>query len=158
MVSSTKELTDVAVDGSTVRRPVRRARSFLPLLLLPSLILLLAVFVVPLGQILFLSFDEPTWTVEHYLRVFQDDILVAVLGRTLALAINVTGMCLVFGYPIAFLMLRSSEGVRRVVAVLVILPLWTSLLVRTYVWIVILGRKGMVNEALLAFGMMSITN
>ena len=156
MVSSPKELTDVAAHGGTVRRPVRRARSLLPLLLLPSLILLLVVFVVPLGQILFLSFDEPAWTVEHYVRVFQDDILVAVLGRTLALAINVTGICLLFGYPIAYLMLRSSEGIRRVVAVLVILPLWTSLLVRTYAWIVILGRKGMVNESLLALGMIDM--
>jgi len=50
-------------------------------------------------------------------------------------------------------MLRSSEAMKRVIALLVILPLWTSLLVRTYVWIVILGRKGLVNESLIGLGL-----
>lgn len=133
-----------------------RERSLVPLLLLPSMVLLLAVFIAPLGRILLLSFDQPSWTIEHYLQVFEDDILVAVLLRTLALSIKVTGICLLLGYPIAYAMLRSSETMRRIIALLIILPLWTSLLVRTYAWIVILGRKGMVNEAMIGLGLIDM--
>ncbi|MGI9333790.1 MAG: ABC transporter permease subunit [Gammaproteobacteria bacterium] len=133
-----------------------RQRSLVPLLLLPSLVLLLAVFVVPLGQILLLSFEQPAWTLEHYTTVFEDDVLVAVLLRTLALSVKVTALCLFLGYPIAYAMLRSSNTMRGIIALLVILPLWTSLLVRTYAWIVILGRKGMVNEALIGLGIIDM--
>ena len=122
------------------------------LLLVPSLLLLLAVFVAPLVQILLLSFGEEGWSLDPYRTLFADDILLAILMRTLWLSATVTLLCLLLGYPVAYLMLRSSETVRRVIALLVILPLWTSLLVRTYAWIVILGRKGLVNEGLMAFG------
>ncbi|HCK15082.1 TPA: ABC transporter permease, partial [Candidatus Poribacteria bacterium] len=89
----------------------------------------------------------------NYQRIVNDEIQVKLLGRTLALSIKVTGICLLLGYPIAYAMLRSSEVMKRVIALLVILPLWTSLLVRTYVWIVILGRKGLVNESLIGLGL-----
>ena len=135
---------------------VRRERSLVPLLMLPSLLLLLGVFIAPLAQILLMSFEQPSWTLDHYREVFQDDILVAVLLRTLTLSVKVTGVCLLLGYPIAYAMLRSGETMRRVIALLVILPLWTSLLVRTYAWIVILGRKGMVNEAMIGLGLIDM--
>lgn len=122
------------------------------LLLVPSLLLLLAVFVAPLVRILLLSFGEEGWSLDSYRTLFADDVLLAVLVRTLWLSATVTLLCLLLGYPVAYLMLRSSETVRRVIALLVILPLWTSLLVRTYAWIVILGRKGLVNEGLMASG------
>ena len=132
---------------------VRKKWSILPLLVLPSFVMLLVIFIVPLFQILFLSFDQPQWNLNNYQRVFEDDIQIKLLGRTLALSIKVTGICLLLGYPIAYAMLRSSEVMKRVIALLVILPLWTSLLVRTYVWIVILGRKGLVNESLIGLGL-----
>ena len=132
---------------------VSKKWSLLPLLVLPSFVLLLAVFIVPLFQILFLSFDQPEWTFDNYQKIFEDDIQIKLLGRTLALSIKVTAICLLLGYPIAYAMLRSSEAMKRVIALLVILPLWTSLLVRTYVWIVILGRKGLVNESLIGLGL-----
>ena len=131
----------------------RKKWPLLPLLVLPSFVLLLAVFIIPLCQILFLSFDQPEWKLDNYRRIFEDDIQIKLLWRTLAMSVNVTVFCLLLGYPIAYAMLRSSEVMKRVIALLVILPLWTSLLVRTYVWIVILGRKGLVNESLIGLGL-----
>ena len=61
-----------------------------------------------------------------------------------------TILCLLLGYPVAYLMLRSTERMRRVVGLLVILPGWISILVRSYAWMVILGCQGLVNEALQA--------
>ena len=139
--------------GMPVRTSPPGGRLLNPLLLAPALLLLLAVFIAPLVRILGLSFGEDTWSLDHYRALFADDILLAILVRTLWLSVTVSVLCLLLGYPVAYLMLRSSETLRRVIALLVILPLWTSLLVRTYAWIVVLGRKGLVNESLMALGL-----
>lgn len=139
--------------GPSARTSPPGGRSLNPLLLAPALLLLLAVFIAPLVQILGLSFGEDTWSLDHYRALLADEILLAILMRTLWLSVTVSVLCLLLGYPVAYLMLRSSETIRRVIALLVILPLWTSLLVRTYAWIVVLGRKGLVNESLMALGL-----
>ena len=140
-------MTSVSATRSTAGNAPTKQRSFAEqgrllslLLLVPALLLLLGVFIAPLAQIFLLSFGEDGWTLDFYQSLVGDDILLAVLVRTLWLAITVTGLCLLLGYPVAYLMLRSSDTTRRFIALLVILPLWTSLLVRTYAWIVILGR------------------
>ncbi len=134
--------------------PAERPRpSAVPLLLAPALILYLGVFVVPLLGVLYESVGRAEFTSEHYLRVFDDAVLIEVLIRTIVLSLVVTLICLILGYPVAWVMLRSSGWMQRLIALLIVLPLWTSLLVRTYAWMVILGRKGMVNEALLTLGM-----
>ncbi len=135
------------------RRAARPRRSLMPLLLAPALVLFLIVFVAPLAGILFESVGRADFTLSHYSAVFDDAILVTVLVRTIVLSLAVTGICILLGYPIAYLMLRSSGWMQRVIALLIILPLWTSLLVRTYAWMVILGRQGMINEALLWAGL-----
>lgn len=152
-------MPSVSATRSTAGNAPAKQRSFAEqgrllslLLLVPALLLLLGVFIAPLAQIFLLSFGEDGWTLDFYQSLVGDDILLAVLVRTLWLSITVTGLCLLLGYPVAYLMLRSSDTIRRVIALLVILPLWTSLLVRTYAWIVILGRKGLVNEGFMALG------
>lgn len=127
--------------------------SLVPLLLAPALILYLGIFIVPLLGVLFESVGRSEFTLQHYVEVFDDAVLMHVLVRTIVLSLVVTAICLLLGYPIAYVMLLSSNRVQRIIALLIVLPLWTSLLVRTYAWLVILGRKGLVNEALLSLGM-----
>lgn len=126
--------------------------SLIPLLLAPALILFLGVFIVPLLGVLFESVGRTDFTVDHYVKVFDDTVLMQVLVRTIVLSLVVTAICLLLGYPIAYVMLLSSGWMQRFIALLIVLPLWTSLLVRTYAWMVILGRKGLVNEALITLG------
>ena len=126
--------------------------SLIPLLLAPALILYLGVFIVPLLGVLFESVGRSEFTLQYYVDVFGDVVLMRVLLRTIVLSLVVTVFCLLLGYPIAYIMLLSSERIQRVIALLIVLPLWTSLLVRTYAWLVILGRKGLVNEALISLG------
>ena len=126
--------------------------SLAPLLLAPALILFLGVFIVPLLGVLFESVGRTDFTVQHYVKVFDDAVLIKVLVRTIVLSLVVTAICLLLGYPIAYVMLQSSGWMQRLIALLIVLPLWTSLLVRTYAWMVILGRKGLVNEALIGLG------
>ena len=124
----------------------------MPLLLAPALILFLGVFIVPLLGVLYESVGRADFTVHHYVEVFDDAVLIQVLVRTIVLSLVVTAICLLLGYPIAYVMLLSSGWMQRFIALLIVLPLWTSLLVRTYAWMVILGRKGLVNEALITLG------
>nr|NIS43689.1 ABC transporter permease subunit [Desulfuromonadales bacterium] len=126
--------------------------SLVPLLLAPAMILFLGVFIVPLLGVLFESLGRSDFTLQYYIDVFDDAVLMEVLLRTIVLSLIVTAICLLLGYPIAYVMLQSSGWLQRFIALLIVLPLWTSLLVRTYAWMVILGRKGLVNEALISLG------
>ena len=138
---------------TAVALPPKRHRSLAPWLLAPALLLFLGVFVVPLGGVFYESLGRSELSLAYYLEVFNDAVLVEVLIRTLVLSLSVTAICLLLGYPIALLMLRSSGWVQRLVGMLIVLPLWTSILVRTYAWMVILGRKGLVNESLISIGL-----
>lgn len=122
-------------------------------LLLPALTCLGLVYAWPIAQMLVLSFEPPRWTVTQYRRVFQDPFILGVLVRTIRLAVEISLMCLLLGYPVAYLMRKASERRQRLIALLVILPLWTSILVRSYAWIVLLGRQGLINKALRGLGL-----
>lgn len=82
-------------------------------------------------------------------------VYLEVLERTLVISGTVTIVCLLLGFPIAVLLATSSERVTDIVLALVMLPFWTSLLVRTTAWIVLLQKNGIVNEALVAVGLIS---
>ena len=138
--------------GSPATAGAKPGPSLVPLLLAPALILLLGVFIVPLLGVLFESVGRTEFTVDHYIEVFDNEVLMRVLVRTIVLSLVVTAICLLLGYPIAWVMLLSSGWMQRFIALLIVLPLWTSLLVRTYAWMVILGRKGLVNETLITLG------
>ncbi|GGE01926.1 ABC transporter permease [Aureimonas endophytica] len=86
----------------------------------------------------------------------QDDaIYVAVILRTLATSASVTLLCLLIGYPLAYMLASSSERDARWLMMLVLLPFWTSLLVRTTAWLVLLQSNGVVNSALRWVGLVS---
>jgi putative spermidine/putrescine transport system permease protein len=83
----------------------------------------------------------------------EEAIFVRVLGRTLAIAAAVTALCLLLGYPVAYALAQAPARIAHVLLVFVLLPFWTSLLVRTSAWIVLLQREGVVNAALLQAGL-----
>jgi putative spermidine/putrescine transport system permease protein len=112
------------------------------------LALLLLIYVVPVANILVLSFEAPNWTLRHYVHLLQDPAVLRVLASTIRLAIEVTLLCLLLGYPVAYLMLRASPFHRTLITALIILPVWISILVRAYAWIVVLGRRGLANSML----------
>jgi putative spermidine/putrescine transport system permease protein len=79
-------------------------------------------------------------------------LYLTLIGRTLNIALSVTAICLVMGFPIAFLLAHVGGTLRNVLLILVLLPFWTSLLVRTAAWIVVLQSEGIVNTALISLG------
>lgn len=89
----------------------------------------------------------------HYLRFFGDSFHYSILWDTLLLGAKATLACLAFGYPIAWICVRVAARWQSVLVFLVILPILTSVVVRTFSWIVILGRQGILNQAALALGL-----
>ncbi len=87
--------------------------------------------------------------------VESNRIYLDVLGRTLFISASVTLLCLALGFPVALLLTQVSERTADWLLVLVLLPFWTSLLVRTAAWVVVLQKEGMVNSLLLKLGLIT---
>jgi putative spermidine/putrescine transport system permease protein len=126
-------------------------------LVLP-LALFFAVFVLaPLGLLAAVSAHEDTMIsrpgLAQYAKFLGDPFNLVVLGRTLWLGLQATALALVIGYPLAYLYVLAPRRVQRVLIIVIVLPLLTSAVVRTFAWVVILGRQGIVNSALLGLGL-----
>ncbi len=113
-------------------------------------------FLTPLVLLLVLSFQtDPTgssYGLSQYKFFLTDDFSMGVLGSTLWLGLEVTIVCLIFGYPIALIYMRASNTLKSAILLIVLLPLLTSVVVRTFAWVVILGRQGIVNSMLMSAG------
>jgi putative spermidine/putrescine transport system permease protein len=119
-----------------------------------------ALFVVlPMLLLVYVSIHaEPTLTnksIQQYLKFLTDTYNLAVLGNTLLLGLKVTILSLVIGYPIALLYIRLNSRWQAVMILFIVLPLLTSAVVRTFAWVVILGRQGIINTILLSWGWIS---
>ena len=120
-------------------------------LLLPVLILLVVFMVVPVFRIFVLSFFDPDFTLKHYLKFYNVGIYSQILLRTLTISLMVSFCCFIVGYPVAYLMADVSDKTAKILLIFVVLPMWTGILVRTYAWMVLLGRKGILNKLLIYF-------
>ncbi|MGE0714624.1 MAG: ABC transporter permease [Alphaproteobacteria bacterium] len=119
-------------------------------LTVPGLVFLGLLFAMPLARLFGLSVAGGT--LEWYGKVFADGLYTTIFLRTAEIALMVTAACLVIGYPVAFLLATTTPAWRAIGFALVMLPFWTSVLVRTYAWMVILGRNGIINRFLLDYG------
>jgi len=135
-------------------RTARRAREWQ--LAVPLTLFFTAFVFVPLGLLAFVSaYGEPemrTLGISQYTGFFTDAFRLNVLAQTLWLALRTTVLTLLIGYPLAYLYTLSPRWLQRVLLLLIVLPLLTSVVVRTFAWIVILGREGIINSMLLALG------
>jgi putative spermidine/putrescine transport system permease protein len=126
-------------------------------LVLPLTLFFVAFVFVPLGLLGVVSVHDDTAITRpglaQYAKFLTDGFNLAVLGKTLWLGTAATALALVIGYPLAYLYTLASRGVQRVLIFVIVLPLLTSAVVRTFAWVVILGRQGIVNGALLALGL-----
>ena len=122
------------------------------LLVAPLVIYMLVLYALPVVTMLLRSVNEPSWSLEHYSELMGDSVFFNTLSNTLYTAVIVTFGTLVLGYPVALALIRTRRAA-PLILVIVLLPFWTSVLVRSYAWMVLLGRHGLINEALLAAGM-----
>lgn len=123
--------------------------------MVPILVFLLTAFAYPVVQLLWLSLFGKTGTptLEHYERLFTVPVYFAVLRNTFEIAGWTTLLCIVGGYPIAYFLATTTDKARNSLILWVLLPFWTSFLVRTFAWIVLLGRRGAINSVLESVGL-----
>jgi ABC-type spermidine/putrescine transport system permease subunit I len=145
----------VAPSGSALaaRRRVGRVLRDSRLLLLPLLTFQLVFFLTPLVLIGAQSLFDPGFTLHHYVEAFTNPIYTRVLVQTVRLALIVTVIATLLGYPLAYLIAHSGRVVAALILLAVLVPLWTSLLTRTYSFQVLLGHEGIVNQFLVGVGL-----
>lgn len=125
------------------------------LLVGPGLLLLAVAFALPLGRILALGFEAPENgdAFGQFARFLADPYYLGIGWRTLRLSALITVICAVVGFPLAYIMARVGPRARLWIVILVILPLMTSVVVRTFGWMVLLGRGGLVPVTLYNLGL-----
>jgi putative spermidine/putrescine transport system permease protein len=130
-------------------------------LLAPALLLLMFVFALPALLMVPGSFRPYVpgkgigegFTLEHYQKVLSDGFYLEIIGRTLALGVVVTLLCLVIGYPMALFLARSQSRWRNWLTLLVVFPLLLNLVVRTFGWMALLANNGVINNFLAGIGL-----
>lgn len=132
----------------------RRERLLMAALCAPALVLILAIVFLPVGWLSWLSFfnDAGDFSGGNYARLVEKRSYIGTFKTTFLISIVVTLVCLVVGYPLAYMLAQLPRRAAALCMIGVILPFWTSVLVRTYAWLVILQRKGLVNDWLIALG------
>src|SRR6266511_2786294 len=142
--------TSLASPGAPPLARVRRGGWWL--LFLPAAVLLLVCFVYPLAILFVQSFRDPSPGLENYRQLAHSAVFRAVLTRTLTTSATVCLVCLLLGYPYAYMMSAVSRRWRSAMLIVVLLPFWTSLMVRNFSWLVLLQDNGIVNDGLAAIG------
>lgn len=130
----------------------RARRDRIGLLVLPALLGLAAIFLYPLATLIAQSFSGGLG-IENYRRLLVTPVYVQVVQRTLLMSAATAAICLVIGYPIAYRLATASARGKAILMVVILLPFWTNLLVRTYGWMVMLNPKGVINQILLGLGL-----
>src|SRR5215471_6469934 len=127
------------------------ARNFWPAT--PALVLLFVFFLYPVVRML--GFSVEAGSFEWYAKALGEGLYLSVFWITFQIALLVTAICLLLGYPLGFLIATTSPGWATLGFIFVLLPLWTSVLVRSYAWMVLLGRNGVFNRWLIDIGLIS---
>nr|WP_302647212.1 ABC transporter permease [uncultured Clostridium sp.] len=116
--------------------------------------------VIPLIIIVFFSFTQETasgysFTLENFKRVLNSQYI-SVFKRSLILAFESTVLCLILGYPVAYFISKMKSNKRNILIMLFIVPMWMNFLLRTYAWLPILGKNGVINNFLSSIGLNTI--
>jgi len=115
--------------------------------MLPALLMIGLLYGAPLLRLALLSFGESEWTLTSYRELFEMWSYGGTLLRTLRISILVVIGCLIFGYPLGYVLAFASAQWRLALSLLVVLPFWTSILVRNFAWIYLLRDQGALSTA-----------
>lgn len=115
------------------------------LLMLPALALIFGLYIIPIGHLAAVSFGEKSASFAAYTQLFGEWSYSVILWRSVRLSAAVTVACALLGYPIGYVLAFSSGRARALMSLLVLLPFWTSVLVRNYAWLYLLRKGGAIS-------------
>ncbi len=130
-----------------LRRDALHERLGLIGLVMPAFGLVLVTMLLPVGWLFYLSVlsDSGSFSLEHYRRMWEQPSYARTFITTFQVSLITTALCVLLGYPLAYFLSELPKRVANLCMIAVLLPLWTSLLVRTYAWLVLLQRRGLIN-------------
>jgi len=137
----------MALNAASLHADEARERRTLFGLSLPALLLVFVTLVVPVGWLFWLSFlsDAGEFSLEHYRRLASQASYLRIFRTTFEVSLITTALCILLGYPLAYLLAQLPRRIAALCMIAVLLPFWTSVLVRTYAWLVLLQRQGIIN-------------
>jgi putative spermidine/putrescine transport system permease protein/spermidine/putrescine transport system permease protein len=140
-------MIEAASHAAGLRRDTLRERFTLFSLSLPALLLVTITMVIPVGWLFWLSFvaDDGTLSLVHYQRLLEQASYARIFRATFEISAISTVICIVLGYPLAYVMSQLPPRIASLCMIGVLMPFWTSILVRTYAWLVLLQRQGLIN-------------
>ena len=130
----------------------RREQHLMLALALPALLVILLLVVLPVGWLAWQSVYHNGFTLENYRRIWSEDIYWRSFALTFEISLLVTLLALLLGYPIAYAASIAPKRWGIIILALVVLPFWTSVLVRAYAWLALLQRTGVINQLLRQLG------
>jgi len=144
-----------ADNSAGLRRDQLRERLALFGLCSPALLIVLVILVIPVGWLFYLSFlgADGSFSLENYARMVQRKSYLRIFETTFVVSIATTAICILIGYPFAYFLSQLPRRAANLCLITVLLPFWTSLLVRTYAWLVLLQKRGLINEWAIDLGL-----
>lgn len=151
---SVRHKTGDRENQNALHRASRRETLGLTSLAFPGVALIMVAIILPLGVMFYLSFigQEGVFTFENYKRLWTTPIYAEVFKMTFAVSGYTTLLVAIIGYPTAYFLVQLPEKYQNAALLVVLLPFWTAILVRTYAWLVLLQNQGIINHALMRMG------
>lgn len=136
------------INAAGLRQDERLERWKLFGLASPAIMIVLVILVIPVGWLFYVSFigADGGFSMENYERMIKRKSYARIFQTTFEVSILTTGLCILIGYPLAYFISQLPGRWAGLCLITVLLPFWTSLLVRTYAWLVLLQRQGLVND------------
>ncbi len=136
------------LQARALRRDERRERLVLLGLSCPAVLLVTVTMILPVAWLFGLSFlgDDGQLTLDHYRRMLEQPSYGRTFLTTFKVSLLTTAICIAAGYPLAYVMSQLPQRIANLCLIAVLLPFWTSVLVRTYAWLVLLQRRGLIND------------
>ncbi|MBF2759946.1 MAG: ABC transporter permease [Ectothiorhodospiraceae bacterium AqS1] len=121
----------------------------------PAIVLILVILIVPVGWLFYVSFigADGGFSFENYQRMIERKSYARIFKTTFEVSFLTTALCILIGYPLAYFISRLPRHLANLCLITVLLPFWTSLLVRTYAWLVLLQKRGIVNDWAISLGL-----
>lgn len=143
------------LNAAALKAVARTERRTFMGLTIPYLVMVIALIVIPIGWLFYLSFigRDGTFSFENYTRMLESKAYLRIFITTFKISILTTILCAMLGYPLAYFMSQLSQRWANICMIGVLIPFWTSLLVRTYAWLVLLQKRGLVNDMAIDLGL-----
>jgi putative spermidine/putrescine transport system permease protein len=140
-------------NSDALAREERKEHTSMMLLLTPALLMVVVLLILPMCWLAFQSVQtEEGFSLANYLRIFEERIYWDTFVLTFKISLIVTVLSIFLGFPIAYAASRLHGFWANLILICVIIPFWTSVLVRSYAWLVLLQRRGLVNQTLMDLG------